>query len=302
MRNRSSLSLFAVVAFSFVASCSSAGSSPSSSRRAADQATTTAARASGDELPAPDKSSFVGVNQVVNLAVLPDGTTPALDIWALRTFQHGPVLLAEGLKYGEVSKKFGTPPNAVVASVLAGKGPDAKPFSGMFKADAEQHYTSVIMYDRDSKVGTGVLLEDVDPGISSSFPDAQPGKALVQLWAYQLTLHPLAVGSGFSLSLGGHDVDFQVGIKGTTGCAPQPRQTDKGLSPMVLGGTQRVPFDVAPGSSTFTFHGWGTYNKACADPTIITPVTVTLKAGERVWVMLHSRDGQTVESLVVPVA
>lgn len=305
MRARSILTL--TTALFLIPACSGGGGGgrPATTRGTADDATTAgtgAVTTIEETLPAPDPSTFTGVNQVVNLAVLPDGTTPTLDVWALRTFEHAPVLLVGGLAYGEVSDRFGTPPNAVLATVPTGDGPDATQFSGMFGAGPDQHYTSVIVYDRDSRVGSGVLLEDVDPTMTSTFPDTLPGKALVQLWAYQLTLNPLATGERFDLTLGGHPVDFQVSIEGLTGCAPQPRQTDQGYSPMVLGGTQRVPFDVDPGATTFTFHGWGTYNQDCADPSQIDPVTVNLQAGDRVWVMLHSRDGETVESLVVPVA
>ena len=40
-----------------------------------------------DLMPTADPSTYVGTNQVVHLAVLPDGSTPTLDIWALRSFE-----------------------------------------------------------------------------------------------------------------------------------------------------------------------------------------------------------------------
>jgi hypothetical protein len=299
------LGLAAALALTTLTACGGSDGSSTTTRPAgtADDATTLPETVPAtDDLPAPDPTSFVGVNQVVNLVVLPDGSTPTLDIWALRTFTNGPVLLAEGLEYGQVSAPFGSPPDAVLASVISGAGPDGEQFSGLFSADAEQRYTSVIVFDRDAAVGTGLLLEDTDPANPYAFPEALPGQALVQLYAYQLTLHPLGTGESFEYQLAGVDPSFQVGIEGTPGCAPQPRQTDQGYTPMVLGGTQRVPFDVPAGSTTFTFHGWGTNNQDCTDASVIDPVTVTLEAGERVWVLLHSRDGQTIESLVVPVA
>lgn len=309
MRTSAHSTLAALVALTLLTACGGSDDGKADTTSGGDGTSVTDSTAGGDttpteeSLPAPDPATFVGVNQVVNLAVLPDGSTPELDIWALRTFTNAPVLLVEGLQYGEVSEAFSSPPGAVVAAVMAGAGPDADQFSGMFSADDGQHYTTVIAYDRDSQAASGILLEDVDPNNPTmAFPDTRDGQALVMLWAYQLTLNPLAEEGDFETTIGGKDVSYQVGIEGTTGCAPQPRQTEQGYSPMVLGGTQRVPFDVAAGDTTFTFHGWGTYNEDCADASVIDPITVTLAAGDRVWVMLHSRDGQTVESLVVPMA
>ncbi|MGB8859402.1 MAG: hypothetical protein WCC60_09105 [Ilumatobacteraceae bacterium] len=280
----------------------SAGTAPTSTAAALGETTSTTTPTSPNELlPAADPSTYVGANQVVHLAVLPDGTTPTLDIWAVRSFEYAPILLAEGLEYGEISPVYGAPEGMSVVAVEAGAGPDATPFAGMFSAGADQHYTHLIVYDGEAATGTGLLLTDVAPGDPNAFPAALDGQALVQFYAYQLRLNPLSEGSGFEQRIAGVEPSFQIGIEGVVGCAPQPRMTDQGYTPAVLGGTQYVPFDVAPGETTFTFHGWGSNNQDCADPSVIDPVTVSVDAGDRAWVLLHSRDGSSIEALVVPV-
>ena len=255
-----------------------------------------------DLMPTADPSTYVGTNQVVHLAVLPDGSTPTLDIWALRSFEYAPILLVEGLEYGEVSPTYGAPEGMSVVAVESGAGPDAEPFASVFSARGGQAYTHIVVFDSESSAGAGLLLYDTDPGNSQAFPEALEGQALVQLYAYQLRINPLAVGTGFDQRLAGVDTAFNVGIEGVAGCAPQPRLTDQGFSPSVLGGTSSVQFDLAPGATTFTFHGWGSSNDDCADPSVIDPVTVTVAAGDRTWVLLHSRDGETIEALLVPAA
>ncbi len=255
-----------------------------------------------DLMPTADPSTYVGTNQAVHLAVLPDGTTPTLDIWAMRSFQYAPILLVEGLEYGKVSPAYAAPEGMSIIAVESGAGPDAEPFASMFSARDGQAYTNLIAFDSESGGGAGLLLYDTDPGNSQAFPELLDGQALVRLYAYQLRINPLAEGSSFDLTIGGVDTAYSVGIEGVAGCAPQPRLTEEGFSPSILGGTTDVPFDLAPGDTTFTFHGWGSTNDDCADPSVIDPVTVTVAAGDRAWVLLHSRDGKTVEALVVPAA
>lgn len=253
-----------------------------------------------EELPEADPSTYVGRNRVVHLAVLPDGTTPAVDVWARRSFEYAPILLVEGLEYGQVSDWYGVPEGMSVVVVPAGAGPDATELASVFSASAEQQYTHLVMWDRERDAASGYSLEDVDPGNPNEFPAARPGQALVQLYAYQLRLHPLSEGEDFDQTVAGVPTSFQVGIEGISGCAPQPRLTEQGLNPAVLGGTQRVPFDLAPGTTSFTFHGWGADDQACLDPTLFGPLDVTVQAGERAWVLVHSRDGDTIEALTVP--
>ena len=264
-------------------------------------APTGAATTLAETLPVADPAGYVGRNRVVHLAVRPDGTTPALDIWALRSFEFAPILLVEGIEYGEISDEYGAPDGMSVAAVESGAGPDATQFAGVFSAGDDQQYLHLILFDRDAGTAAGVLLENVDPGNPNAFPEATPGQALVQFYAYQLRLNSLSTGEGFEQRIAGLDPSFNVGIEGTPGCAPQPRLTDQGFSPAVLGGTQRPAFDLAPGTTSFTFHGWGTNNQDCADPSLIDALPITVAAGDRAWVLLHSRDGKTIESLVVPV-
>lgn len=263
--------------------------------------TATSAAPTTEVLPSADPSTYVGRNRVVHLAVLPDGSTPELDVWARRSFEYAPILLVEGLGYGEVSDWYGVPDGMSVVVVPAGAGPDATEIASVFSAAADQQYTHLVMWDRDRDATAGFLLEDVDPGNPNEFPAARPGLALVQLYAYQLRLHPLAEGEGFDQTIAGVPTSFQVGFEGGSGCAPQPRLTEQGLSPAVLGGTQRVPFDLEPGTTSFTSHGWGASDEGCLDPTLFGPLDVTVQAGERAWVVLHSRDGQSIEALTVPI-
>jgi hypothetical protein len=275
----------------------SAPSGTTSTTDSGEQPATT--ESAGPELPEADPSSYVGENRVVHLAVLPDGSTPVLDVWAVRSFEYAPILLVEGLEYGEVSDWYGRPGGMAVAVVESGAGPDGDRFAELFSANDDQQYTNVVMWDRERDAASGYLFQDVDPGSDSAFPEGAPGTALVVLNAYQLRLHPLSEGESFDQTIAGVPTSFNVGMVGITGCAPQPRVTDEGFSPSVLGGTQRVMFDLEPGTTSFTFHGWGSDNQDCMDPTLFGPLDVDVSAGDRAWVMLHSADGEDIEALVV---
>lgn len=271
--------------------------SPTSAPGDAADTTTTSPE---ETMPEADPSSYVGQNRVVHLAVTDDGSTPTLDIWAKRSFEYAPILLVEGLEYGEVSDWYGRPEGMAVAAFESGSGPDGDAFAELFSADDTQQYTHLVMWDRDSGTASGYLLEDVAPGNPQEFPEAEPGQALVQLYAYQLRLNPLSEGESFEQTIAGVPTSFNLGIEGIEGCAPQPRMTDQGLSPVVLGGTQRAIFDLDPGTTTFTFHGWGSDDEGCADTSLIEPLDVTLEADERAWGLLHSPDGESIELLQVP--
>jgi hypothetical protein len=256
---------------------------------------------SGDVLPDADPSTYVGRNRAVNLIVMPDGSTPVVDIWARRSFQYAPILLAADLGYGEVSDWYGRPEGMSVVAVASGAGGDGDPVSELFSATADQQSTHLLMWDSQSQAAGGFLLEEIAPGSTGEFPAADPATGLVQLYAYQLKIHPLVEGESFELTLGGHPVDYAVGIEGIAGCAPQARITDQGFAPNILGGTQRVPLDLPPGTSQLTFHGWGSTAAECSDPSLIGPFPVTVEAGSRQWMLLHSPDGSTIESLILPV-
>ncbi len=299
-----------VAALTILASCGGGGGSGSSGTTADDAGTTevpgtaddttTTTESAEPELPDADPSTYIGRNRVVHLLVRPDGSTPTLDIWARRSFEYAPILLVEGLEYGEVSDWYGRPDHMSVVAVESGAGPDADSVADLFSANADQTYTHLVMFDRDRDAASGFLLEDDDPASSNTFPEAEPGAALVQLYAYQLRLNPLSEGQSFDQTIAGVPTSFDIGIVGVEGCAPQPRQTDNGFSPMTLGGTQRVPFDLQPGTTSFTFHGWGSDHEDCADPTKFGPVDISVQAGDRAWVLFHSRDGESIEALTVP--
>lgn len=304
-RVRTATTIVALLITMMLAACGGDGDSNSSEDTVEDTTTsvddtTTTTEAAEPELPEADPSSYIGKNRVVHLLVEPDGSTPTVDIWAKRSFEYAPILLVEGLEYGEVSDWYGRPDHMAVAAFEAGAGPDSEPIADLFSANDDQAYTSLLMYDRDSDAAAGFLLEDVDPGNSNEFPAAEEGSALVQLYAYQLRLNPLSEGDSFDQTIAGLPTSFNIGISGISGCAPQPRQTDAGFSELTLGGTQRVPFDLQPGTTAFTFHGWGSANQDCADPTMFGPISVTVEAGDRAWVLFHSRDGESIEALTVP--
>jgi hypothetical protein len=277
----------------------SGASSPSDSNGATASVATVAD--SGELLPDADPATYVGRNRVVNLLVMPDGTQPVVDVWVMRSFQYAPILVAEGLGYGDVSDWFGRPENMSVATVLTGAGPDAATVAGLLPAAADEQLTHLVMWDGESQSAGGFVLGEKTTDPTQAFPPADPTTGLVQLYAYQLKIHPMTTGESWERTLGGHPVEYSVGIEGTPGCAPQPRITDAGFAPSILGGTQRVPLDLAPGTSNLTFHGWGSTNADCADPTLVGPFPITVTAGSRQWMLLHSPDGVSIEALTIPV-
>jgi hypothetical protein len=303
-RTRAAIAVIAVMMA--VAGCGDDGGSEvaDTTTAPADSTTTTAAEETTttleETLPEADPSTYIGRNRVVHLLVLPDGSTPTLDVWAARSFEYAPTLLVEGLEYGEVSDWYGRPEHVSVIVVESGAGPDAERVADLFSANDGETATHLVMFDRDRDAAAGFLLEDDIPTSSNTFPEAAPGTGLVQLFAYQLRLNPLSEGQSFDQTIAGLPTSFSIGIVGVEGCAPQPRQTDTGGQALTLGGTQRVPFDLQPGTTSFTFHGWGNAFEDCADPTMFGPIDVTVEDGQRAWVLFHSRDGESIEALTVP--
>src|SRR5690606_25383157 len=200
--NRRGRAAAMVAALTILVSCGGGGGSGSSGTTADDAGTTevpgtaddttTTTESAEPELPDADPSTYIGRNRVVHLLVRPDGSTPTLDIWARRSFEYAPILLVEGLEYGEVSDWYGRPDHVSVVAVESGAGPDADSVADLFSANADQTYTHLVMFDRDRDAASGFLLEDDDPASSNTFPEAEPGAALVQLYAYQLRLNPLS--------------------------------------------------------------------------------------------------------------
>ena len=75
------------------------------------------------ELPSPGPELFTGAARLVNLYVDGAGETVEVDVWAHRSFEYGPVLLAEGVGFAELSNYFATPETMSVVIVPAGAGP-----------------------------------------------------------------------------------------------------------------------------------------------------------------------------------
>lgn len=241
------------------------------------------------ELPPPDPSTFDGANRVVNLWVGPAGETTPIDVWGRRTFTNGPVLLAEDVAFATASDYFAAPSGYDLVVVSAGAGPDGAERAGMFNAvDGEQ---ITLVFTNGDDVG-GVAATDVfERGRRAPEPPAD-GTGLVVMSAANLQ----AFSATMIESVGGDA--FFVG-DGTSVCRPQRIEAD-GFPPNVLGGTQQVEFEVAPGPAAISLHPWFSAD-GCDQPSVLD-LTVEVGAGDSALVLVYSRDGVTVDALILPVA
>ena len=247
-----------------------------------------AAQAAVAELPSPDRSEFVGANRVVNLWVGVDGETHTVDVWGRRTFTNGPILLVEGLGFGEASDYFSAPPGYRLAIVGAGAGPDADELAGMFNAADGEQITVIYTNDDDQGSVWAPNLWEIDPSGSAGAPAPPlPGTGLVYLYAantkaFQDALTP-AIGGG----------SFYVG-DGSAECRPQ-RIEERGFQPNVLGGTQDVQLDLPAGPATITLHPWFSPDE-CDQPSVLD-VDVDVPADGAVLVVVYTPDGQSINAL-----
>lgn len=264
------------------------GSSPIDS--AADQDTTVEPTVA--ELPAPDPSEYEGSNRVVNLWVGPDGATKPIDVWGRRTFSNGPILLVEELPFGAASDYFAAPPGYSLVVVGAGAGPDGEQLAGMFNAGRNDQVTMV--FTNDDPIG-GVWAPNLweatadETGLAPDPP--RPGMGLVFVYAPNTR----SFDDSLTATLGGSS--FYVG-SGVGACAPQ-RIEERGFEASVLGGTQDVQLELAPGPATITLHPWFSPDR-CEQPPVLE-FTVDVPADGIVLVLVYSPDGKSITTLQLPV-
>lgn len=245
-----------------------------------------------DELPAPDASTYEGANRVVNLWTDADGQTQSIDVWGRRTFANGPILLVEQLEFGEASDYFSAPSGYSLAVVGAGAGPDGEELAGMFNAGPADQVTMVFTNDDpDGVVWAPNLWEQAaaETGLAPQPP--QPGMGLVYLYAPNTR----SFDETLTTAVGGSS--FYVG-DGSSRCARQ-RIEDEGFAPNVLGGTQDVQLELPQGPAVVSLHPWFSPDE-CDQPATIE-LTLDVPADSTVMVLVYSPDGETIETLQLPV-
>jgi hypothetical protein len=246
-----------------------------------------------DELPSPDLSEYEGANRVVNLWVGANGETQVIDVWGRRTFTNGPILLAEGVAFGEASDYFSAPPGYDVAIVGNGAGPDGAELAGMFNAVDGEQITVVFTNDDEqgAVVAPNVWERDLD---GRSEPPAPPTPEMGLV--YLLAPNTRSFGDTLTASIGSDS--FYVGDG--AGACRQQRVEDQGFQANVLGGTQSVQLDLPPGSATISLHEWPSLDE-CAGSTV-AEFTVDVTPGQSLMVLVYSPDGETLETLQLPIA
>lgn len=244
------------------------------------------------ELPAPDASEYEGANRVVNLWVGVDGETRSVDVWGRRTFTNGPILLAENIGFGEASEYFSAPPGYSLVVVGTGAGADGDELAGMFNAGPSDQVTMIYTNDDPQGAVWAPNLWEVtadETGLAPSPP--QLGTGLVYLYAPNTR----SFDESLTASLGGSS--FYVG-DGSTECAYQRIEVE-GFQASVLGGTQDVQLELNPGQATISLHPWFSPDE-CSQPSVLD-VTVEVPADGIVIVLVYSPDGETIDTLQLPV-
>lgn len=243
-----------------------------------------------EELPPPDEATFTGQARVLNLYVDDAGEQQEIDVWAQRTFTNGPVLLAESIGFAEASEYFATPSGHSIIFTPAGSGPDGEELGSMFAAQEGEQVTAVYEWDVDGPF----IPNDYEKDESGNQPVEEPpstGQGLVILRATQLIPYEE------SLIEAGLDRSYKVG-DGSDVCPTQRVEAD-GFSPSVLGGTQPVFVDLPSGPATITLHQWTSPDNCASDP--LVEFDVDVPDGQAVLVHLYTRDGETLETLTLPV-
>ncbi len=247
-----------------------------------------AAPAPPDELPAPDPSTFEGANRVVNLWVGPDGDTTSVDVWGRRTFSNGPILLAADIGFGETSSPAGAPTNYELSIVGAGAGPDGIELADMINAaDGELVTTVFTNADRDGGARSVSIWEQ---GADQAPEPPRDGLGLVRLVAVNLD----AVGVELVRAIGTES--FSVG-DGAGACRPE-RGRDDELGAAELRSTGDAELELEPGPATLTLHPHAR-PEDCGAAAVIEFV-VDVGADTVTVVLVYSRDGSSIETLVLP--
>ncbi|HUH05488.1 MAG TPA: hypothetical protein VML75_26010 [Kofleriaceae bacterium] len=232
------------------------------------------------DLPPPPPEAMEGHVRVVNVYVSADGKSQAVDVWAKRSFQYGPVKLAENIELGEASPWFQHAKGQSLAVFPAGSGPDGEPLSSLGSAQKGEHVTNTLMLgDRGPSVTTDWESKATEDANIPKAPEA--GKGLVVIGAYALRAHEKTMDPKFNPS------SFFVG-DGAGKCVRQ-RVEDKGFSAAVLGGTNKTLHDLPPGKATFTLHKWP--GKPCDGEPLYT-FEVDVQDGKGTLVVLYTPDGK----------
>jgi hypothetical protein len=263
---------------------------------AADSTTTggtgaddTAGATTTSELPSPDESTFEGQARLVNFWLDDDGNTQDVDVWARRTFTNGPVLLAEGVAFGEASDYFGAPQGHSIVVTPAGAGSDVEELGGMFSPADGVQVTGVLVWEETGSV-VGHHYERDASGVNETEEPPAAGMGLLILRAGQLySFEDSLTDAGFGPS-------FYVG-DGSTECLRQ-RVEDEGFTASILGGTQPVVLDLPAGDTTIAFHEWPG-NDCTTDP--LFELDVEIVEGETTIVYLYTSDGESLDHLELPV-
>lgn len=238
-----------------------------------------------DELPAPDPSTFVGANRVVNLWVGPDGATTTVDVWGRRTFSNGPILLVAGLEFGEASEHVGAPSNYELSIVGAGAGPDAPELAGVVTAADGEQITTV--FSNGDAAGTGRSTTVWERGADQA-PEPPPAdRALVQL----VTANLSAIDDRLVRSIGTES--FLVG-DGAGSCRVG-RADDQ---PIVIRPESDALLAVDPGAVQISLHP--SIDPPVCDAETVASITVDVAAGAQALLVVYSRDGESIEMLPLP--
>lgn len=233
------------------------------------------------DLPPPPADALEGHVRVINLYVDAAGKSQSVDVWAKRTFEWGPVKLAENIELGKASPWFQHAKGQSMAIFPAGKGPEGDELGGLFGAKKGEYITSTLMWQEGGASATADWeIRDGEDANAITAPPA--GKGLVVIRANQLRAHEKNLDPKYNPS------SFYVGDgKGT--CVHQ-RVEDKGFQAAVLGGTNPTMHDVAPGKTTFTLHKWPS-NDGCKSEPVYT-FGVEVQDGKGALVVLYTPDGK----------
>jgi hypothetical protein len=246
--------------------------------KAPDAAAPPAAPDAARELPPPE--TFVGKARLVNLLVDRAGKAQTVDVWARRSFTHGPLLLASGIDVGEASDWFAAPKGQSIVIVATGAGPDAAELGGMFSPSSDEEQMSHTLTLRDTGTPSAGLtqFEAVPP---------PAGKGLVVLEAGAFGGHAEA----FKPLLGSWGYAFKVGDGAACRAGRQPQ--------MMLGGTSYVDYELDPGKATFALHRGDDYQ--CAQPPVYT-FEVDVVADAATMVHVYTPDAKRIAHLALPLA
>jgi hypothetical protein len=243
-----------------------------------------------EEKPPAPKEMLVGKARVINLYVDAAGKGQEVDVWMRRSFKYGPVLIKEKLGLGQATDFFGAVPEQTVVIVPTGAGSDAKELAGAMKGKGDEVWTTVLAWNGTGMSGASTQDAPPDMGEKGVWPPKPPaaGKGLVVLRADALQEHEKALTEQY----GGRS--FMVG-DGKGACMKQ-RLEDVGFSASVLGGTQPVILELAPGKHAITFHKW----PGKCDTPAVYQVEVDVAADKSTLVHLFTRDAKTLDNLQLP--